>query len=323
MSSYPNIFAATNCSLISGLIPPGVKKFVTAFMDGGLLRNPLGFITKAFGKQIGDLLGRLENFENLSEDLTKLNNALNKFNDTLTRYKRHTDILSGVIRDPEEAYATLDQIIGVMSAYNTMKDVLKDPGARLEDNFSQAFGSLNPRIVGPFFENFSGNMNEVERLLNEVNYQISTPIDPFTNEPAVDANGNVVTQKTLIAAADTLNKIGALAGTIGRSADVVQGFIDKDRAFYIAAAAALADYALANGLVASILSDPCFGGQVVMNLITTPDARQDLQDIATANGINIQNNPVDFSQIKASIEYDRDPLTELNPIIIPPPPTEP
>jgi hypothetical protein len=280
MSSYQNIFASSNCSVISGLIPPGVKKFVNSFMSGNLLQNPLSIVLSTFGEQIGGFMGKLNEIEDLDNNLKELNEKLDKVNDKLQKFQNHTDILSGVIRNPNQAYATLDQILGVMSAYNSMKDVLKDPGAQLEDNFSQAFSSLNPRIVGPFFENFAENMAEIERLLNEVSYQ-------------VDASGN----KELIATASVLNELGKLAGNIGDASESIQGFIDGDEAAYIAAAAALADYALANGLVASLLSDPCFGGQVVMNMISSTQGRDALVDVASENGINVPNGPVDFSRI--------------------------
>jgi hypothetical protein len=311
MSSYPNIFDASNCSLISGLIPPGIKKFINAFMNGNLLRNPLGQITGLLGQQIGDMLGRLDVLQGITElgdDLQKLNDNLTKLNADLQRFKQHTDILAGVIRDPDVGYATLDQIIGTMSAYNSMKEVLKDPGAVLEDNFSKAFTSLNPRFVGPFFENFSGNMNEVERLLDEVSYQITLGVDPVTGEETSTTG--------ILATAETLSEIGKLAGNIGQLSDTIDGFIKGDKATYIAAAAALADYALANGLVGSILSDPCFGGQVVMNLISTVQGRDALSAIALENGINVKNDAVDFAGLVASAEYDREPLTELTPTTV-------
>lgn len=283
MNSYQNIFAASNCSLISGLIPPGVKKFINAFMSGNLLRNPLGTVFGLLGDQIGQLMeavGLLQAVD--GANLTQLNQKLSTLNQDLQKFKKHTDILSGLIRDPDQGYATLDQIIGVMSAYNSMKDVLKDPGAKLEDNFSQAFSSLNPRFVGPFFENFSANMNEIERLLGEISI-------------ITDANG----VQTLSGPIDELAK---LADNVGDLSATMEGFIEGDKATYLAAAAVLADYALANGLVSSMLSDPCFGGQVITNLITNPEARNDLTSIASSNGIDIQNSPVDFANLASLIQ---------------------
>lgn len=283
MSSYQNIFAASNCSLISGLIPPGVKKFINAFMSGNLLRNPLGTVFGLLGDQVGQLIdavGILGAVEGVN--LNQLNQKLSTLNQDLQKFKKHTDVLSGLIRDPDQGYATLDQIIGVMSAYNSMKDVLKDPGAKLEDNFSQAFSSLNPRFVGPFFENFSGNMNEIERLLGEISI-------------ITDANG----QQTVIG---PIAELAALADNVGDLSASIEGFIEGDKATYLAAAAVLADYALANGLVSSMLSDPCFGGQVITNLITNPEARNDLTSIASSNGIDIQNSPVDFANLASLIQ---------------------
>lgn len=283
MSSYQNIFAGSNCSLISGLIPPGIKKFINAFMSGNLLRNPLGTVFGLLGEQIAPMLERITTLDAITGvDLTTLNTKLGKLNGDLQKFKKHTDILSGVIRDPNQGYATLDQIIGVMSAYNSMKDVLKDPGAMLEDNFSQAFSSLNPRFVGPFFENFSANMNEIERLLGEVSI-------------VTDVNG-------IRTVTGPINQLAALADNVGDLSASIEGFIDGDEATYLAAAAVLADYALANGLVSSMLSDPCFGGQVITNLITNPEARNDLTSIASSNGIDIQNSPVDFANLASLIQ---------------------
>lgn len=283
MNSYQNIFAASNCSLISGLIPPGVKKFINAFMSGNLLRNPLGTVFGLLGDQIAPMLAKITSLDDITGvNLRDLNTKLDKLNEDLQKFKKHTDILSGLIRDPDQGYATLDQIIGVMSAYNSMKDVLKDPGAKLEDNFSQAFSSLNPRFVGPFFENFSANMNEIERLLGEVSV--------ITN-----SNG----QQIVIG---PIAELAALADNVGDLSASIEGFIEGDKATYLAAAAVLADYALANGLVSSMLSDPCFGGQVITNLITNPEARNDLTSIASSNGIDIQNSPVDFANLASLIQ---------------------
>lgn len=305
---YVNIFATSNCSLISGLIPPGVKKFVNAFMAGNLLRNPLSQVMSVFGDQIGSLMGRLGDMNNLielTEDLQKLNNRLNTLEQKLQEFRRHTNILSGVARDPERS---LDQIIGVMSAYNSMKDVLKDPGAQLQDNFSNAFSSLNPRIVGPFFENFSDNMNEVERLLGEVSYQITTNPD-----------GTGIT--AMVAPANFLNEVGQLAGNIGDLTNTMDSLIKGDERAYAIAAAALADYALANGLIGSLLSDPCFGAQVIANLITQPDARNDLLSIAGESGIDIKNGFVDFSGLLSESQADRSLLQPIAVNVIPPPPS--
>lgn len=281
MSSYQNIFAASNCSLISGLIPPGVKKFINAFMSGNLLRNPLGTVFGLLGEQMGTLIEDLGVLNGVSS-LAELNDKLGKLNTDLQKFKKHTDILSGLIRDPDQGYATLDQIIGVMSAYNSMKDLLKDPGARLEDNFSQAFSSLNPRFVGPFFENFSANMNEIERLLGEISI-------------ITDANG-------IETVSGPIDELAKLADNVGDLSSSIEGFIEGDKATYLAAAAVLADYALANGLVSSMLSDPCFGGQVITNLITNSEARNDLTSIASSNGIDIQNSPVDFANLASLIQ---------------------
>jgi hypothetical protein len=283
MSSYQNIFAASNCSLISGLIPPGVKKFINAFMSGNLLRNPLGTVFGLLGEQMGTLIEGLGVLNALpNTNLRELNDKLGKLNTDLQKFKKHTDILSGLIRDPDQGYATLDQIIGVMSAYNSMKDLLKDPGARLEDNFSQAFSSLNPRFVGPFFENFSANTNEIERLLGEISI-------------ITDANG-------IQTVSGPIDELAKLADNVGDLSSSIEGFIEGDKATYLAAAAVLADYALANGLVSSMLSDPCFGGQVITNLITNSEARNDLTSIASSNGIDIQNSPVDFANLASLIQ---------------------
>ena len=278
-----SIYSAANCSVVSGLLPPGVKKFLGDFVAGNLLRNPLTQVFDILGPQITDVIGQIGDLEDFTEDLQQLNQNLFEANAALQRFQNHTNTLSGIIStDPEY---TLDQILGVMSAYNTMKDILKDKDQLLQDNFSQAFSSLDPRLVGPFFDNFGTNMNEIERLLGEVAYQIGLSEGEETE-----------------ALASAIRQLGELAGNIGDISNTLDQFINQDKAFYTAAAIALADYALANGLVSSVLSDPCFGAQLITNVITQPGASSQLSSIAAENGITTKGSPIDFLSLMPSLQ---------------------
>lgn len=278
-----SIFSAANCSVIAGLIPPGAKKFINDFMAGNLLRNPLTQIFDILGPELDGLIGQIQGLSAATQDLEELNDNLNAMNNKLGDFQRHTNRLSGVLRD-DPAY-TLDQIIGVMSAYNSMKEVLKDPGETLQDNFTQGFSSLDPRIVGPFFDNFAANTYEIGRLLGEVGYQLSLSGGQNTQEL-----GRLFSQ------------LGELSTNISELTTTLDGFINADKETYIAAAIALADYALANGLISSILTDPCYGGQLITNLITQPGASSQLSSLAAENGVTVEGSPVDFLSLIPSLK---------------------
>ena len=278
-----SIFSAANCSVIAGLIPPGAKKFINDFMAGNLLRNPLTQIFDILGPELGGLIGQIQGLSAVTQDLEELNDNLDAMNDQLQKFQQHTNRLSGVLRD-DPAY-TLDQIIGVMSAYNSMKEVLKDPGETLQDNFTQGFSSLDPRIVGPFFDNFAANTYEIGRLLGEVGYQLSLGRGSNTQELGA-----------------LFSQLGQLSTNISELTTTMQGFENADKATYAAAAIALADYALANGLISSILTDPCYGGQLITNLITQPGASSQLSSLAAENGVAVEGSPVDFLSLIPSLK---------------------
>jgi len=278
-----SIFSAANCSLLAGLIPPGVKKFINDFMSGNLLRNPLTQIFDILGPELNGLIGNLEGLKEITSDLDELNRNLTALNSKLQDFQKHTNRLSGILRD-DPAY-TLDQIIGVMSAYNSMKEVLKDPGETLQDNFTQGFSSLDPRIVGPFFDNFAANTYEIGRLLGEVGYQLGLSQGENTQELGA-----------------LFSQLGQLSTNISELTTTMQGFENADKATYAAAALILADYALANGLISSILTDPCYGGQLITNLITQPGASSQLSSLAAENGVTVEGSPVDFLSLIPSLK---------------------
>jgi len=278
-----SIFSAANCSVVAGLIPPGAKKFINDFMAGNLLRNPLTQVFDILGPELDGLIGKIDGLSAASQDLGDLNRNLVALNDQLQKFQDHTNKLSGVLRnDPEY---TIDQIIGVMSAYNSMQEVLKDPGQTLKDNFTQGFSSLDPRIVGPFFDNFGANTYEIGRLLGEVGYQLSLGQGSNTQEL-----GRLFSQ------------LGQLSTNISELTTTMQGFENADRTTYAIAALALADYALANGLISTMLLDPCYGGQLITNLITQPGASSQLSSLAAENGVTVEGSPVDFLSLIPSLK---------------------
>jgi hypothetical protein len=279
---YPSIFDASNCSLISQLIPPGPKKFLQEFMDGNLLRNPVQQVAELLQGDIGKSLGQLESIQALSSGFSGLADAAGDLSDVLGRtntelqaFTAHTNRLSGVdLGDPNSVLPRLDQIIGVMSTYNSIKDLLKDPGQKLEDNFSNAFSSLNPQITGPFFENFGQNMSQISTVLSSIEAQLA-------------AGG-------LTDLASDVGKIRQLTDNIVQLESTMQSLINGDINAYNAALAFVERYALGNTIISSVLSDPCFGAQLVTNLITTEDASKALKDIANESGVKVENAPVNL-----------------------------
>jgi hypothetical protein len=279
---YPSIFDASNCSLISQLIPPGPKKFLQEFMDGNLLRNPVQQVAELLQGDIGKSLGQLESIQALSSGFSgladaagDLSNVLGRTNTELQAFLAHTNRLSGVdLGDPNSVLPRLDQMIGVMSTYNSIKDLLKNPGQKLEDNFSNAFSSLNPQITGPFFDNFGQNMSQISTVLSSIEAQLA-------------AGG-------LTDLASDVGKIRQLTDNIVQLESTMQSLINGDINAYNAALAFVERYALGNTIISSVLSDPCFGAQLVTNLITTEDASKALKDIANDSGVKVENAPVNL-----------------------------
>lgn len=272
---YPNIFDPSNCSLISQLLPANAKKFLFDFMNGQAFRNPISQVAGLLKDQLGVDITRSDALANLSADLGNLNRQLKLVNDTLTKFLAHTNRLSGL--DSDDIGPKLDQIIGVMSAYNSIKDLLKDPGQLLEDNFSNAFSSLNPKIVGPFFENFGQNMNEISRLLLEIENQAGGDVGQFAGQLR-QLTDNILAIK---------NNMNAI--------------MDSDNLAFAAALLFVEKYALGNSLISTVLTDPCFGAQLAKNLITNPDFSKGLDDIAKDNNVEIEGSPINLLDLIPSL----------------------
>jgi hypothetical protein len=278
----PNIFDAANCSLISQLLPANAKKFLADFMDGNAFRNPIQQVGELLQGKIGDSLGQvsaLQGLSDLGQDLTfalrDVNTVLNGVNGEMNAFLAHTNRLSGVdLGGDGGVLPRLDQIIGVMSSYNSIKDLLKNPGDLLEDNFSNAFSSLNPQITGPFFENFGANMN-----------QLSTVLANIESQAALGG---------LSGLAESASQLRQLTNNLASIQSNIQNLINGDNNAFQLALAFVERYALGNSLISSALTDPCFGAQLAKNLILNPDFSKGLDDIATENGVKIEGSPVNL-----------------------------
>ena len=288
MSQFANIFAASNCSLISQLLPPTMKKFLFDFMNGEAFRNPIAQVTGLLGDKIGSSIGRLEGLGTLNEDLRGLNTTLVNANKGLTDILAHTNRLSGL--GSQQGLADLDQIIGVMSAYNSMRDLFRDPNQTLQDNFSNAFQSLNPNISGPFFENFGQNMNSIESLLSEIEFQIAMGggFGP-DGSPLADLSSFV-------------GQIRQLTGNVNGIVGNITQLIENDNTVYALALLAVEKFALGNSIISSVLADPCYGGQLLTNLVTQPSFSEGLASISNENGGKIQSSPLDFLDFTPSLK---------------------
>lgn len=279
---YPNIFDAANCSLISQLLPANAKKFLADFMDGNAFRNPIQQVGELLQGKLGELGNKADVLRGLSDigqetslALRDVNTALTGVNNEMNAFLAHTNRLSGVsIGGDNGVLPRLDQIIGVMSSYNSIKDLLKNPGDLLEDNFSNAFSSLNPQITGPFFENFGSNMNQLSTVLANIETQA--------------ALGN------LGGLAEFTGQLRQLTNNLASIQSNIQSLINGDIDAFNLALAFVERYALGNSLISSALTDPCFGAQLAKNLILNPDFSKGLDDIAAENGVKIEGSPVNL-----------------------------
>ena len=277
-SDYPNIFNPANCSLISQLLPAGPKNFLNDFMEGNAFRNPIAQAANLLRDKMGvnlnklDILKDLGGPNGLNVQLNRMNARLTALNDQMSSFIIHTNRLSGLTTD--SILPRLDQIIGVMSAYNSMKDLLKNPGDLLEDNFSNAFSSLNPQLVGPFFENFGQNMNNISAVLNEIEFQLR--------------EGGVTDL------ADTINQLRQLTDNLNALNNNLQAFKNNDNNAFALALTAVEKFALGNSIISTSLTDPCFGAQLLKNLILKPEFSSGLDGIAKDNGVQIEGSPVNL-----------------------------
>jgi hypothetical protein len=213
--------------------------------------------------------------QNLTFALRDVNTVLNNVNGEMNAFLAHTNRLSGVdLGGDGGVLPRLDQIIGVMSSYNSIKDLLKNPGDLLEDNFSNAFSSLNPQITGPFFENFGANMN-----------QLSTVLANIESQAALGG---------LSGLAESASQLRQLTNNLASIQSNIQNLINGDNNAFQLALAFVERYALGNSLISSALTDPCFGAQLAKNLILNPDFSKGLDDIATENGVKIEGSPVNL-----------------------------
>jgi len=272
---YPKIWDAANCSLISQLLPAGAKEFLADFMNGNALRNPIQQAAGILSGKVGEALGKIGNIDLDGPggfELARLNAALNGVNGELSALVAHTNRLSGLSTD--DLLPSLDEIIGVMSTYNSIKDLLKDPGELLEDNFSNAFSSLNPQIIGPFFDNFGENMNSIGGVLSNIEAQLALG----------GATG----------AAEFVGQLRQLTDNINSISSNIQTLINNDNAAFALALAAVERYVLGNTILSSSLTDPCFGAQLMKNLLLNPGTSQTLDGIATQSGTKIEGSPVNL-----------------------------
>jgi hypothetical protein len=270
---YPNIFDAANCSLISQLLPAGAKQFLADFMDGNAFRNPIEQVAGILKDKIGGSLGQIDGLSgNGVQGLGDLNNALVKVNDELSALLAHTNRLSGVKKN--NILPNLEEIIGVMGAYNSIKDLLKDPGELLEDNFSNAFSSLNPQIIGPFFDNFGDNMNSIGGVLSNIENQLALA--------------------GLTGASEAVGQLRQLTDNINSISSNINNIINNDNLAFALALAAVERYALGNSIISTSLTDPCFGAQLLKNMILKPELSQSLDAVATENGAKIEGSPVNL-----------------------------
>lgn len=283
---YPNIFDAANCSLISQLLPAGPKKFLSDFMDGNAFRNPISQVAGILQDKLGANIAKIDGLggaTGLNGDLAKLNGAMSGANTELSAFVAHTNRLSGVsIGGDNGVLPRLDEIIGTVSAYNSIKDLLKNPGEKLEDNFSNAFSSLNPQIVGPFFDNFGSNMNSISTVLGNIQNQLD--------------------QGGLTDLAETAGQLQQLTDNISSITANIQTLINNDNNYFALALAFVERYVLGNTILSTALTDPCFGAQLVKNMITNPDFSKSIDDIATENGVKIEGAPINLLDHISSLQ---------------------
>ena len=273
ISNYPNIFDPSNCSLISQLLPPGPKKFLYDFMNGLAFRNPIAQVAGILQDKMGVNLAKIEALGGtggVNDQLAGLNSALSSANTEMNAFLAHTNRLSGI----GSGSPSLNQILGTMSAYNSIKDLLKNPGDCLEDNFSKAFSSLDPQIVGPFFEHFGQNMNSISNLLGRIESQLAaggaTDLAEFAGE----------LQQLTANTANIYNTLQALRNNDANAYAIALAFVER--------------YALGNTIISSALTDPCFAAKLAKNLILNPDFSKGLDGIAEQNGVKIPGTPVNM-----------------------------
>ena len=175
----------------------------------------------------------------------------------------HTDRLSGVsmfkdggsdfgVGGSSGEFGGIASLAGVASAYNSGKEMLKDPGAALEDHFSPIFNS----VLGP-------GTDAMGTVQNLVDGDLLGFVEEFPG-------GNV----------------SDIAGQIGGVVSGVQNLIDGDLNAYIGAVDYLAKQALGISVL-DFYMDPCFLTKLMGN-IGVPGLNELGQEIASAAGDAVQ-----------------------------------
>jgi len=196
---------------------------------------------------------------------TTIQTALSDAQGAINGMQVHSDRLSGVsmfkdggsefgIGGSSGEFGGIASLAGVASAYNSGKEMLKNPGEALEDHFSPIFNS----VLGPGTD----AMGTVENLMNG---DVLSFVEEFP------FGGNV----------------GDIAGQIGGVVSGVQNLMDGDKSAYIGAVDYLAKQALGISVL-DFYMDPCFLTKL-MGSIGVPGINELGQEIASAAADAVQD----------------------------------
>ena len=250
--------AISNALNFEVFVPSGLS-------GGGQTIAPLSFtgsvsifsgLTGTDGEPIFNFIEGYGNNSTIQQALSDLQGGINGM-------QVHTDRLSGVsmfkdggsdfgVGGSSGEFGGIASLAGIASAYNSGKEMLKDPGAALEDHFSPIFNS----VLGPGTD----AMGTVQNLMD----------------------GDVLGFLEEFPGGD----VSAIAGQIGGVVSGVQNLIDGDLNAYIGAVDYLAKQALGISVL-DFYMDPCFLTKLMGN-IGVPGLNELGQEIASAAGDAVQ-----------------------------------
>lgn len=260
-----------------------VRNIVSSALTGNIFQNPVDSLIQGsklilennagLANGIGDALSTIANPAGPLDDAT---NAINGFTNILSGdplnpdspslagaldfAQGFTDRLSGKLIDNEGTMYQMSNAVGIAATYNNIVNNLRLPEQDLIDNFSPAFESILEDGGGQLFASVQALNSNITGILGQY---------ADVSDWAQDINR----------INDFVNSITDATQAISESITNVLDLIQSGKDFIDNALALIKRYGLAQLAISSVLNDPCFTGELLQNVVGTPELRKSLDVI--------------------------------------------
>ena len=209
-----------------------------------------------------DLTQAKTSIENLTQILTgdPTNPDSVSFASVLTNAQNFTNRLSGRLIDNEGTVYQLANAVGIATTYNNIVNNLRLPNQDLIDNFTPAFESILPTGGGELFAS-----------VQSLNQNITGILGQYTDVSGWANNVNTINE--------FVTSITDATQAISQSIANVQNLVQSGKDYIDNALALIKRYGLAQLAISSALNDPCFAGELLQNVVGTPELKKSLEII--------------------------------------------